>query len=84
MPGDVVAIEAGGPVPCDMVIFKSSKMKVNNASLNGEQEDIEIDLALEPAVNIFEAKNVAFFGSRCVTGNGVGICFRTGDATVFG
>ena len=34
--------------------------------------------------DIFEAKNVAFFGSRCVTGNGVGICFRTGDATVFG
>ena len=84
MPGDVVAIEAGGLVPCDMVIIKSNKMKVNNASLNGEEEDIGIDLALEPAVNIFETKNVAFFGTRCVTGNGVGICFRTGDATVFG
>ena len=84
VPGDVVAVEAGALIPCDMVIFKSNKMKVNNALLSGEQEDIEINLALEPSVNIFETKNVAFYGARCVAGNGVGICFRTGNATVFG
>lgn len=59
-------------------------MKVNNAALTGEHEDIEIDLAQEPSVNIFETKNVAFSGTKCVTGTGVGICFRTGDATVSG
>jgi sodium/potassium-transporting ATPase subunit alpha len=59
-------------------------MKVNNASLTGESEDIQIDPDLEPLNNIFETKNVAFFGTQCTAGSGTGICFRTGDATVIG
>jgi magnesium-transporting ATPase (P-type) len=59
-------------------------MKVNNASLTGESEDILIDPSLEPTANIFESKNVAFFGTQCTAGSGTGICFRTGDATVIG
>ena len=59
-------------------------MKVNNASFTGESEDIQIDPDLEPVINIFETKNVAFFGTACTAGSGTGICFRTGDATVIG
>jgi magnesium-transporting ATPase (P-type) len=59
-------------------------MKVNNASLTGESEDVNIDPDLEPEHNIFETKNVAFFGTQCTAGSGTGICFRTGDATVIG
>jgi len=59
-------------------------MKVNNASLTGESEDINIDSDLEPVANIFETTNVAFFGTQCTAGSGTGICFRTGDATVIG
>lgn len=59
-------------------------MKVNNASLTGESEDIMIDTAAPPTKNIFESKNVAFFGTSCTAGEGTGICFKTGDNTVIG
>jgi sodium/potassium-transporting ATPase subunit alpha len=84
VPGDVVMVKGGENIPCDICIFKSNEMKVNNASLTGESEDIQIDPDLEPVNNIFETKNVAFFGTQCTAGSGTGICFRTGDATVIG
>ena len=84
VPGDVVMVKGGENIPCDICIYKSNEMKVNNASLTGESEDIMIDPDLEPLKNIFESKNVAFFGTQCTAGSGTGICFRTGDATVIG
>ena len=58
-------------------------MKVNNASLTGESEDL-LRIPEENAKNIFESKNVAFFGTLCTNGNGTGIVFKTGDNTVIG
>jgi P-type E1-E2 ATPase len=63
VPGDVVKIKGGENIPCDVVLFKANEMKVNNASLTGESEDIHIDLAAKPVENIFESKNVGFFGT---------------------
>ena len=77
-------VKGGENIPCDLVIFKSNEMKVNNASLTGESEDILIDTSLEPVANIFESKNVAFFGTSCTAGEGRGICFKIGDNTVIG
>lgn len=58
-------------------------MKVNNASLTGESEDL-LRSAEEKNKNIFESANVAFFGTFCTAGQGVGIVFKTGDGTVIG
>lgn len=68
VPGDIVVVTGGSNIPCDIVVFKSNEMKVNNASLTGESEDIVIDPDLEPVDNIFETKNVAFFGTMCTAG----------------
>ena len=84
VPGDIVKIKGGENIPCDVIIFKSNEMKVNNASLTGEMMDIEVDPDLEPCPNIFESHNVAFFGTQCTAGEGLGICFKTGDDTVIG
>jgi sodium/potassium-transporting ATPase subunit alpha len=84
VPGDIVKVSTGENIPCDIVVFKSNEMKVNNASLTGESEDIQIDPSLPPIQNIFESKNVAFFGTMCTAGEGTGICFKTGDNTVIG
>lgn len=84
VPGDIVQVKTGENIPCDIVIFRSNEMKVNNASLTGESEDIQIDPDLPPTQNIFESKNVAFFGTQCTAGEGTGICFKTGDNTVIG
>jgi magnesium-transporting ATPase (P-type) len=53
-------------------------MKVNNASLTGESEDL-LRIPDENTKNIFESPNVAFFGTACTNGFGVGIVFKTGD-----
>lgn len=58
-------------------------MKVNNSSLTGESEEL-LRVPEEKARNIFESPNVAFFGTACVNGSGVGIVFKTGDDTVIG
>jgi len=84
VPGDIVQVKTGENIPCDIVVFRSNEMKVNNASLTGESEDIQIDPDLPPTQNIFESKNVAFFGTQCTAGEGTGICFKTGDNTVIG
>lgn len=84
VPGDVVIVKGGDNVPCDVCVFQSNEMKVSNASLTGEPLDINVDPDLEPVDNIFETKNVAFFGTQCTAGEGRGICFRIGDSTVIG
>jgi sodium/potassium-transporting ATPase subunit alpha len=83
VPGDVVEIPTGSNIPADVVLFKTSEMKVNNASLTGESEDL-LRLPEEKNKNIFESPNVAFFGTACTAGSGVGIVIKTGDATVIG
>jgi sodium/potassium-transporting ATPase subunit alpha len=84
VPGDIVEVRGGENIPCDLVIFKSNEMKVNNASLTGEP--IEILMAPEiPASNsILESQNACFFGTQCTEGSGLGVCIRTGDRTFIG
>jgi len=40
VPGDIVRIQLGENVPADVILFEASELKVNNASLTGESEDI--------------------------------------------
>ena len=61
----------------------TGEMKVNNSSLTGESEEL-VRVPEESEKNIFESPNVAFFGTSCTNGSGVGIVFKTGDETVIG
>lgn len=83
MPGDIVHIKGGDNVPADLVLFEVSEMKVNNASLTGESEDLLRKVDGKEA-NILESANVAFFGTMCTDGSGKGIVIRIGDDTVIG
>lgn len=83
VPGDIVDIQLGDNIPADVIIIKSSEMKVNNSSLTGESEEL-LRVPEEKTTNIFESPNVAFFGTACVNGSGTGIVFKTGDSTVIG
>ena len=70
-------------MPADVIIIKSTEMKVNNSSLTGESEEL-LRVVDEKNKNIFETGNVGFFGTACVNGSGIGIVFKTGDDTVIG
>jgi sodium/potassium-transporting ATPase subunit alpha len=83
VPGDIVFLNLGDNIPADCVLLEASEMKVNNASLTGESEDL-LRIVDEKTPNIFESPNVAFFGTMCTAGKGVGMVFKTGDATVIG
>jgi len=58
-------------------------MKVNNASLTGESEEL-LRVPEGKNKNIFESPNVGFFGTACTNGQGAGVVFKTGDNTVIG
>jgi len=80
-------VNAGSSVPADVVLFTSKEMKVNNASLTGESDDLLRVVNQEggtDCANIFEAPNVAFFGTQCTEGSGTGIVIKTGDNSVIG
>ena len=83
VPGDIFEIGLGDNMPSDVIIIKSSEMKVNNASLTGESEEL-VRVPNDGNRNIFESNNVGFFGTACTNGSGTGIVFKTGDATVIG
>ena len=81
--GDIIQLKAGDKIPADVILFKTNEMKVNNASLTGESEDL-LRVSGKKEKNIFESPNVAFFGTECTGGTGTGVVFRTGDETVIG
>ena len=83
VPGDLIKVNIGDKVAADLRILSSSDLKVNNASLTGE----DCDITLGPKANhhdIYEAKNVAWSGCSFTSGNGLAIVFATGDVTRFG
>lgn len=83
VPGDVIKLEGGNRIPADVILYKCNELKVNNASLTGEAEEI-LKKANETHKNVFETPNVAFFGTSCTNGLGEGIVFKTGDDTAIG
>ena len=83
VPGDIVYVGTGDNIPADIIVIQSNEMKVNNSSLTGESEEM-IRVPEEKSVNIFESKNVAFFGTSCTNGYGYGLVFKIGDSTVMG
>lgn len=83
VPGDIVHVKGGDNIPADIVLFESAEMKVNNASLTGESEDLLRKCDMKTP-NILESGNVAFFGTMCTDGTGKGIVIRIGDDTVIG
>jgi sodium/potassium-transporting ATPase subunit alpha len=82
--GDVIEVNSGDRIPADLRIISSSEMKVNNSSLTGENEAIARTIECSHPDNILETTNVAFFGTICTDGNGIGVVIQVGDNTVIG
>jgi P-type E1-E2 ATPase len=81
--GDLVFISSGARVPADVRMLSCNGLKLETSSITGEAEPIEF--TCEPAaddINVFESHNVAFNGSFCVDGEGLGIVIRVADKTV--
>lgn len=82
-PGDVVKLALGQKVPADLRLLSVSNLKLDKSMLTGESEPITCSLKCTSR-NHLEAKNLAFFGSSVVDGNGIGVVVNIGDETVMG
>lgn len=83
IPGDIVQIKKGDIVPADMVLITANLLKINNAIINGGNQSINRDVN-DVQKCILDSGNVAFCGTTCTEGKGIGIVIRTGDSTVLG
>uniref|UniRef100_A0A914V3R2 Cation-transporting P-type ATPase N-terminal domain-containing protein n=1 Tax=Plectus sambesii TaxID=2011161 RepID=A0A914V3R2_9BILA len=83
--GDLVFIRSGARVPADVRILYCSGLKLETSSITGEAEPIEFTYQPAPeTVSVFESHNVAFNGSFCIDGEGLGVVIRVADHTVIG
>jgi sodium/potassium-transporting ATPase subunit alpha len=76
-------VTGGEKVPADVRVITSSDLKVNNASLTGENVDIKLGSEANHK-DLYEAKNVARSGCNFTSGNAVCVVYATGDHTFFG
>jgi sodium/potassium-transporting ATPase subunit alpha len=83
VPGDRVQVQLGEKVPADIRILSCDELKVNCASLTGEDADVLLNPAAQHR-DLHEAKNLAWSGCNFTSGGGVGVVFATGDNTRFG
>lgn len=63
----------------------ANDLKLETSALTGESEPVDYTVeAAAPHVALFDAHNVAFNGSLCLDGEGLGLVIRTADETVIG
>ena len=82
--GDVVMCRGGERIPADIRIIHCEGMKVDNSSLTGESEPQSRSTEASNQAVPLEARNIAFFSTSCVDGNGIGLVIAIGDQTVMG
>ncbi|CAI4221688.1 unnamed protein product [Auanema sp. JU1783] len=83
--GDLVVIRSGSRIPADLRILHTNCLTIEVGEVTGSNELVECTAeAAASYVSVFDAKNVAFKGSHCTEGDGIGIVIRTGKFTVLG
>ncbi|XP_065649800.1 sodium/potassium-transporting ATPase subunit alpha-like isoform X2 [Hydra vulgaris] len=81
--GDVVYLKSGNRIPADVRIIESRGMKVDNSSLTGESEPQSRNIECT-SDNPIETKNLGFFSTNVLEGDGIGIVVKIGNKTVMG
>ena len=85
VPGDVVYIEEGDSVPCDMRIFDESELATNDFALTGESNPSrKFTHTINGEVPIGDRHNLTYMGTTVATGHGHGVVIATGMHTELG
>src|SRR4030066_210919 len=85
-PGDIVLLASGGKVPADLRLFKTTEIKIEEASLTGESVPVEKRPRSIQEENLTpgDQTNMAFMGTIVVSGRGRGIVVETGIRSILG
>ncbi|VDO20454.1 unnamed protein product [Haemonchus placei] len=83
--GDLVVIRSGSRIPADIRILQTNCLTIEVSEVTGQKTPVECTAEAAAAyVSVFDSRNVAFKGSYCTEGDGLGIVIRTGKFTVLG
>ena len=87
VPGDIVALDAGRYIPCDLRLIESASMRVDESALTGESVPVEKNpnlLLSDESVPLGDRKNMAFSSTLVASGRGRGVVVGTGMNTEIG
>ena len=87
VPGDVIVLDAGRYVPCDLRLIETANLKIEESALTGESVPVEkhAEEKLEdPKTPLGDQKNMAFMSTLATYGRGIGIAVGTGMNTEIG
>ncbi|MFD3448201.1 cation-translocating P-type ATPase [Microbacteriaceae bacterium 4G12] len=84
VPGDVVILDAGRYIPCDLQLVETVNLKVEESALTGESVPVDKDANYTPHENkqgkvpLGDQRNMAFMSTLVTYGRGTGIAVATG------
>ncbi len=85
VPGDLVLLESGDKTPADLRLTRVRELRVDESALTGESVPVEkADRVLPPETVVADRKNMAFFGTLVIYGQGTGVVVGTGTDTELG
>jgi len=87
VPGDIIIIDAGRYVPCDLRLLETANLKIEESTLTGESVPVDKDALLVLTgddIPLGDQKNMLFMSTLATYGRGVGIAVSTGMNTEIG
>jgi len=86
VPGDIVVVDAGRVVPCDLRWIEAVNLKVEEASLTGESVPVEKDakVVVKEDASLGDRINMGYLSTVATYGRGRGVAIGTGMNTELG
>ncbi|WP_410984428.1 cation-translocating P-type ATPase [Bacillus cereus] len=90
VPGDIIMLDAGRYIPCDLRLIETANLKIEESALTGESVPVDKDSMYHPSlqneeqVPLGDQKNMAFMSTLVTYGRGVGVAVETGMKSQIG
>jgi len=87
VPGDIIILDAGRYVPCDLRLIENANLKIDESALTGESVPVEKNALKEitnEATPLGDRINMAFTSTLVTYGRGIGVAVSTGMGTEIG
>ena len=85
--GDIIVIDAGRYIPCDLRLIETANLKIEESAFTGESVPSDKDataLLSEADIPIGDRKNMAYMSTLATYGRGLGVCVGTAMDTEIG
>lgn len=85
--GDLIIIDAGRIIPCDVRLIETANLKIEESALTGESVPVEKDASViisEKDISLGDELNMAFMSTVSTYGRGIGVAVNTGMDTEIG